>query len=132
MYLLKINKDQAHIISNCTELYARIQMGQVEEVDYQLLNNQKYQELSHFAQSEVRRLLAEIHTLLTGATNTSFGLHNKDIPDSARTAWDIYQVVRNVLAWERKPEGGIQVYFNEPFKTAEVELATMEIVEDEK
>jgi len=126
-YTLKISKEQAQAISNCTELYARIQMGQVEDVGYQLLANTKYLDLPPEDQSAIRDLLSDIHRILVGATNTSFGLHNKKIPEQARVAWDIHQVVRNVLAWERQPEGGISsVAFDKPYKTAGVELATME------
>ena len=43
-----------------------------------------------------------------------------------RIAWDLYQVVRHRLAWDEHPEGGIQVYFDEPHKQAKSEeLAKM-------
>ena len=45
------------------------------------------------------------------------------INDSFRVAWDLQQVIRYRLAWDRNPEGGIQVIFDEPLKSSQEPLA---------
>lgn len=129
MYTLTLSKEQAEVVSRATEFLARVQMGQLEDVYYQLLDGQKLKDLHRTQQQTVRQLLADAALIITGHRGATLGIHTEAVPDSARTAWDIYQVVRHVLAWERQPEGGIQVSFDEPRSVNNKPLATMEKVE---
>lgn len=129
MYTLTVSKEQAEVISRATEFLARIQMGQLEDVYYQLLDGQKFKNMQHTEQQSVRQLLADAALIVTGHRGATLGMHTQNVPDSARTSWDIYQVIRHVLAWEDHPQGGIQVDFHEPLKVSGQPLAKFERVE---
>lgn len=124
-YKLTLTKKQADVISRCTEFFARVQLGQVEDLRHQLLDNKHVLGLSDTTKQKIKSLLNEIHTLITGSANESLSIHSLDISEDAQTAWDIYQVIRHVLAWERCPEGGIQVSFHEPRQTSKEPLTTL-------
>jgi len=129
VYQLTVSEEQAEVISKSVEFFARINMGQLEEVFYQLLDNPKFLDLSVDERQAFRSQLAEASLMFTKLTSgASFGIHNPDIPEQARTAWDVYQIIRQVLAWERQPTGGDSVNFGNPFKTGVEDLARMEKV----
>ena len=127
MYNLQISEEQAQVISRCTEFFARVQMGQLEDVFYQLMDSPKFLGLSVDERQALRSLLAEAGQAFTKlGTGASFGIRNEGIPEAARVAWDLYQVIRQVLAWKRQPTGGDQVQFSDPMQVAGTELAHME------
>jgi hypothetical protein len=58
------------------------------------------------------------------SSNASYGIFSTEVPDTARTLWDIHQVIRNRLAYDSHPgitpqnrwaEGKFTVDFDEPF-----------------
>ena len=110
MYQIEVTEKQAQIISEATELYARIQAGQLGEVALYIPRSR----LDHI--QVVRDALREAELHFTGmAPGAYFGITNSDIRDAARIAWDLSQVVRHRLAWDRNPEGDyMSVHFDEP------------------
>jgi hypothetical protein len=54
---------------------------------------------------------------------------NSKVPERYKTAWDLQQVIRHVLAWDANPEGGFGVNFHEPLKSGKHGLATMKVSE---
>ena len=43
-----------------------------------------------------------------------------------RIAWDIQQVIRHRIAWDRNPKGNITVDFDSPLKTSDEQLPIIE------
>jgi len=50
---------------------------------------------------------------------------SEKIHDVFRIAWDLQQVIRHRLAWDRNPKGGIQVSFDDPLKSSREPLASI-------
>jgi len=58
------------------------------------------------------------------SSNASYGIFSLEVPDTARTLWDMHQVIRNRLAYDSNPgitpenrwaKGRFTVDFDEPF-----------------
>jgi len=109
-YMLELTETQALLVRDALDLYARIGLGQFEAV------------CDVFGRSD--EMLAGIHIAKKACgfpASGSHGLHNAKVHDRFRQAWDICQVVRNKVAWERKPEGGLEVQFYKPHQTSDSE-----------
>jgi hypothetical protein len=66
--------------------------------------------------------------LATGLPRNAYhGIFSDKIPDEARVAWDLHQVIRHRLSWDDQPEGGITVNFDTPMKYGKEELAIIEM-----
>jgi hypothetical protein len=81
----------------------------------------------------LKESLEKLQPLATQLPSGHHGIRSDKIPDSARVAFDLYQVIRHRLAWDRKPEGGFQVYFDQPLLTSETcGLARIEAGKNER
>jgi hypothetical protein len=113
-FTLKMTKEQAEVVSKALEFLARISLGQLWEVcnDHRYgfgWNLESIQEAKKFAE--------RIGELLTGLpTGCFYGIYGDGVTKTAKSAYEIYQVVRNCLAWDANPEGGITVDFDAPMK----------------
>ena len=59
-----------------------------------------------------------------------FGIFNPKCPESSKIAYDIIQVLRNKLAWNREPNGGYTVDFGEPLQAGKEELIKVKIIKE--
>lgn len=122
---LELTGKQADVLVSALDLYSRILIGQFEEIAHlSLVYNvdmlpENMMERHHQFSDELRKLKER---LLAIPRNGSFGIHSREVNDAARVAYDIQQVVRNALAWERTPEGGIGVNFDRPMQTGSQKL----------
>lgn len=126
-YTLTVTETQAEIIAAALDFYARIGCGQFQVIGelfpvprkesglsintyiHEVWHNTYYQKQLFFGGKEVG---------ITSAENRF------------KTAFDIFQVIRHRVSWDRKPEGGITVNFGEPFQVNHDEpLATMYEIE---
>lgn len=108
-YLLEVSKEQLQVLSAASELLARLGMGQVEDALERLplrppadRDNARW----HEDVREIRQRVAA-HTIRGVDGGRFLSIHSKDVSDSARTAWDLYQVMRNSLAWDRAAAEGV-------------------------
>lgn len=118
MYKLEISEKQAYLLQEATELYARIMMAQFDHIAYTLqINLNLPTDAYHQLSDEMKKLehLVSDHT-------------QRKRTETANIAWDLYQVIRHRVSWDRNPEGGITVNFHEPFRCAQEELAKIEKV----
>jgi len=123
IYQLTISEKQARVIMDALELFTRIGIGQLQEV----LRHPQYQN-KIFDDEKVYResvvLLDQIKKILTGhGPNSSYGIACTEVHDDSNIAYDLLQVIRHRLAWDRNPKGGIEVYFNRPIQYSKEELA---------
>jgi hypothetical protein len=129
-YKVELTAEQCDTLCAALELYGRIGLGQLEVVGEHMHHLHKSKELKVY---EVRDLLAEVKRRYTGfMLGASYGVGNKEVPESFTQALDMYQVVRHRLAWDRYPEGGFTVNFHEPMKWGKHELCKIEEVKDVK
>lgn len=121
-YTLTMSEEQASLLVRALDLYSRIGIGQFEEVlevyDHRMRRSLEVRE-------EIRAALKSAKMAAGHPSNGSFGINNQEVADEFRAAYDLQQVVRHRLAYDRRPEGGIQVCFDEPRQLSEQPLATI-------
>jgi len=128
-YHLAMTERQAQVLVNALDLYSRIGMGQLAEVAHVLRMNVIGNPSGTVeALDSVERLTREAASRWMGGSGGYYGIASEKISDVFRVAWDLQQVIRYRLAWDRKPEGGIQVHFDDPMKTSEEPLAVIKKV----
>ena len=130
-YTLTINKEQACVISEALEIYSRLKHGQISELRNLFMDRWCAPD-SPFNWS-TEPLLDSLKAVIFPdlPKNASYGVGNKIYPESS-VAWDIMQVIRHRLAWDRlkvegkdKPEHyGVQ--YNPPMRFGSEPLATIE------
>lgn len=119
--LAQLSEVQARTLVDALDLFSRIQMGQLEEI----MNMARMGSIPHRDDQDVSArieeieeaepLLHEVKRLLTGhSPNASFGIFGNKTPESARVAYEIQRAIRHRLAWDRQPEGGMGVDFDDP------------------
>lgn len=130
MYKLTLNKEQAKVIAQALDLFARIGCGQFEELlrhptmskrMIDMMDNPNYLERKESIETGIylaKLLIADL------PPNASISIVAAD--EHNRIAYDIYQVIRHKMAWEERPEGGLEVNFNEPMKWSEQPLPEIE------
>lgn len=110
-YVLELSKNQARIVVDALDLYMRIGIGQFKEVarvyDYGF-------DRADVDMEALRGALEEASRTQGFGTGGSYGIHSERVNDVFRQAYDIKQVVRHRLAWDREPNGGIGVDFDTP------------------
>ena len=126
MYRLELSKSQAETLCTAAEIFARIGMGQIGMVLDYLPSCPSYEQ-----RREVERVLGIGQF---GGITTAEG--------SISLAWDLYQVIRYRLSWDKAVEEGVvesadsprkwpemmQVWYDNPVLTGEEPLAKMEEV----
>lgn len=144
-YNLQVTEKQLQAISIACELLARIQGGQIREAFEHLpLKKGVDWEVYHEIQDELTKRMPEILKDGINGWSSSFGLGHPDLPESHDIAWDLYQVARHQLAWQRAIEEGMvesmdserkfpemmYVSFDPPRRYASVPLAKIERVDN--
>lgn len=133
-YNLEITEEQAYIISNALDLYSRVLIGQFEEVANVITwNIRKFKDIDgreispdnmNFFKDGIEKCK---EVFLNIPRHGSHGIHSPEVDDSARKSYDMHQVVRNKLAWDKKNKDPakddrtpdmIQVIYDEPRKTS--------------
>jgi hypothetical protein len=120
-YHLAMTERQAQVIINALELYSRIGMGQLQEITYVLRMNSVPGSIDFNALDKIADLTRKASSYWMKGSGGYHGISSDKINDSFRVAWDLQQVIRYRLAWDRNPDGGIQVNFDDPYKTSSVE-----------
>jgi len=105
-YQLTMSAKQAAAVSHALELYSRIGIGQVDTVADEYFDHPKYM--------EIREALEGVRVLVTGHRGASLGITNARTPVEAKICWEVYQVIRQILAFARNPAGGHSVDFQDP------------------
>lgn len=121
-YQLIINEEQAKVLSAALESYSRLMVGQIryalEPLTFQQMKNGK--DIDH---QKLRELCDKVKATLTDFSHpgASYGIHSREVDDSARMAYDIRKVIEHRLSYDRKPEGGQTVNFDIPNKTSQTQ-----------
>lgn len=113
-------------VINALDLYSRIWIGQLLEIDNQMIwLKEKLYETDSAAKMTPFFLNIRNHILpgaLTNIGNTlhsSYGIFSKKIDRRARIAYDMQQVIRYTSAWYFHPDGGHSVDFGTPMQAEE-------------
>lgn len=112
-YILTLTPDQARMVSNACELYARLKLGQFENIPQALLD---YKKVGDFC---ARRDLS--NDLLKIVAGIIFGKNEYSQPKIEKDplfyrAWNIHATLRYHIAWHEHPEGGWGTHFDKPYE----------------
>ncbi|MBI4422295.1 MAG: hypothetical protein HY554_01125 [Elusimicrobia bacterium] len=119
-YVLELSERQAQALSQAAELYARLGTGQFDKLD------------RFFWKSvlQARPHLDALCMLKNGSLNAGPGIRSSEVDDDYRVLYDLHQVLRHRLSWDRdpQPQGMLRgVFYDEPSRTSKEEpLARIE------
>jgi hypothetical protein len=118
MATLTVTENQLRLIQNALDLYTRIGIGQFERIkehptfEVHLHNEFKNEEGKtdyvklHSVRDEVDEIFTQAKRLLynqsSAVKNGGWGIHNPNVDDSCRDAFDLVQVIRHEF-WKNNP-----------------------------
>ena len=131
-YSLVVNVEQARVIREALEVYSRLKYGQISELRNLFMDRWCAPDSRFNWDNEwiFDALKAMIFPDLE--KNAYYGVGNKVYPESS-VAWDVMQVLRHRLAWDRlKDEGKDKpehwgVHYNEPMRFGTEPLAEIKV-----
>lgn len=128
-YSLRITQKQADVIKDACELYSRLEMGQWDTVADFIRTPLEHMEIPL---CEIREQLNDlaVKARMKPSRWAFRGITHDETHECGKIAWDVYQVLRHRVSWDRYPEGGMQVSFDKPFRTAKSVFAKIEKVID--
>lgn len=132
-YRITLTEDHLHAILEATEFHERIAMGQFREilevVDPGFKLPQEARETANDLFTLARRsLMPELKS-----DNAFYSIRSPELKDMNRVMYDILQVVRHRLSWDRHPEGGFGVNFDKPWRSSEkLDLIEIERLPDQE
>lgn len=128
-YVLEMDEEQVVTINAALEFYARIMVGQWQEIGERCLDlaDDDYCDKKEKLDKGLAKLRPIAFPDLPADLSASRGV---TAVDKALSAWEIYEVLRHRLAWTRYPEGGWGVDFQKPISFSGKELVKCTVKED--
>jgi len=115
-YELKLTEQQARVVVQALDFWSRMFLGQVEEIKWHpAVQGRKSMALD----SLLRQLKPVIFPELS--SHAYFGIHSDKVPDEARQAFDILQVIRHQMWISNGREPRYVVDADEPMRLSENE-----------
>lgn len=121
---VEMTREQAQAVMDATELLARLEIGQFEEVTWKMIDHFHGTDREGKPTFDDRsRDLANAY--LKSACLAVFGVKNgwPDIGEKNmqhHRCWAVYATIRHALAWHDHPEGGDTVDFGMPLEYGEL------------
>lgn len=102
-YTITLNEEQLKLVSRICDIVSRLQCCQFERLTdlvepSQFVDDPNFKRL-HKVQKELN--LLKIYFGLS--PSASYGIYSEKVNTSARTLWDIHQVIRHYLAYQGAP-----------------------------
>lgn len=98
---------QAHVLITACDMYMRGKMGQLRNVA---------QEIDILNPDGLWNAMEALETKVTKLPKYMYhSIRSEKVHETARTAYDLLQVMRHRLAWDDQPKGDIGVAFDKPF-----------------
>ena len=129
-YTLELNEEQASTLQAALEFFARMRIGQWEELPRACLdiNDERYAEKADFMKMHLLSARRICFPELSNTFGHSYGIGKFEDADRA---WEIYTSIRHCVAWAHNPKGGLAVCYDKPFSLRGNELAKC-TVKDER
>lgn len=138
-YTLTLTEDQAQTLAFACEVLARLGMGQYKDaLDHLPMRDNIDWSAWHDDMRAIGMILSKHMPMGIDGYRSNLGIHKAS--SESRLAWDLYQVIRHRLAWDRAVARGVTdgktrnwnemlgVNYDESCKTSEETLAKMEAV----
>lgn len=142
-YTLTLTPEQAQVLSHAAEIIARLGIGQFRDALEWLPTTEFRPDGWHEDMETIGMLLSRHMKHNVDGYRSNLGINNKDVAEQARIAWDLYQVIRHRLSWDRAIEQGIvqpgeprkwlqmdSVNYDAPMKASTEPLARMEMASE--
>lgn len=121
-----MSEEEAKLLCKSLDTFSRVGLGQIDNAVENIFFNLVFQSTSFEYQDRLRSLCDRLKFLLTGhPANGSYGIGSSAISDDFRIAFDIQQVLRHKMAWDKNPKGGIQVDYHDPMQWGKEPLPTV-------
>ncbi len=117
-YLLEIDEDHAKVIIKALDVFSRIHMGQLGIVTEQLSFSPLF---DNVGRNDFDELIRKCKAVIRLGCGEHLGIRSPRVGEDAKVAYDIQQIIRYRLAWDRQPEGGHDVDFQGLFKCSKSE-----------
>jgi hypothetical protein len=130
--IITLNLDQAYMLMNAMEFYARVHIGQFDAIsreftahadcngksrDWLWKNDCTRKELEFYLNKSRELIFPELKSV---GVYGSHGIYSTEISPYAHDAWDLYQVIRRELALHREPNPtSFSNSYNHPMKSSE-------------
>lgn len=126
---IECNKRQLGVIQEALDIYSRVKMGQFKEICRLWEHDTKIYERYKDVQ-KIEDKIMEIRDLVYPELRdyAHFGIYNDKCPEDSKIAYDLIQVMRYVIAWDREPNGGYTVDFGKPLASSKEELIDVKII----
>jgi hypothetical protein len=98
-YTIEITENQANVIKEALEVFARLGIGQFRDA-LESLPLKPHAEGWHDDMLVIGQILKKYTRSNVDGWQSSLSIHSQDVNDEAQIAWDIYQVVRRKLSWD--------------------------------
>ena len=130
-YEIELTEKQTQIIQEALNLYFRLHLGQWQELANMVrtgwyFRHKNGKETSMPLWGAVEKLIDTLIWIVFGfRPGESWGIRNKNVPDSARIACDIHDVIRHQLWYDRTTGQGHGVDSDEPYSISGDPLPTI-------
>lgn len=111
-YVLTLTDDQARMVETACELYARLKIGQFEQISELMLD---VKDVEQYCQRRdiANDLLRTVACVIFGRNINGWPHVQKDALH--HRAWNIYHALRYKRAWYENPKGGWGVNYDKPY-----------------
>ena len=106
-YKISVTDEQAGIIQEALEIYARLGIGQFRDALEEMPLKDQFDAGWHDDMHAIGSILKKHMKRNIDGWQSSLGITSSDVSSDAQMAWDMYQVVRKKMAWKRAVENGI-------------------------
>ena len=113
-YVLELTEDHAEIVRRACEVYARLLMGQFQELTFEVTRHGRKHKITCADKDMANDMLYQARRMLypdLQGWGHSYGV--RDI-DFAAKSFEVHQAIQYVRAWHNHPEGGVSLSFDKP------------------
>jgi len=127
-YILELNETQAKAIVLSLESFVRLGLVQYSNAIEIALPVHRLIGHNQIVEDACNVIKREIYKI---SPNGSLSICNtKEVSETVKIAHDVYEVMRNKISWDNKPEGGNGVSFSTPLQTSKEKLPIFKIEEN--
>ena len=141
-YTLTLTREQAQLLSQACETVARLGIGQWRDALEWLPTTEYMAHGWHQDMDAIGAILSKYTKDNVDGWRCSLSVRSDKVHEQAKIAWDLYQVIRYRLSWDRAIEQGIVkpgeprkwpemmgVNYDDPMKTSKGPMAQIEAAE---
>lgn len=130
-YVIVCDEDHIYDMMKALDSFSRLGAGQLDIVLDDICMN-FYYEINKRSDNQVsyNQCIAVLKNIIYGLqSNSNYPIGSPKLNDTFKNCWDMYQVLRNRISWDKNPKGGYSLIFDPPLKTSKKTLIKITKVE---